>query len=209
MNNKTISALILTVLMAYSATCSQAGSIWAKRDKNMREIYADDVARQIGDVLTILVRENGTVENETKRALSKTTTRSNTFNGDLGIKTDNHNILPRIPAFNMSAESGKTLSGNSTFDDTRTVTDEITVVVEDVLPNGNLVVIGTRQREIAKDKQTIQVSGVVRPSDITFENTVNSEQVANFHLVLINKGVSETYNCVGWLGKILDAIWPF
>jgi flagellar L-ring protein precursor FlgH len=209
MNNKTALAIILMILMTYSAVCSQAGSIWAKRDKNMKEVYADDVARQIGDVLTILIRENGTVGNETKRELSKSTTRSNTFNGELGIKTDNHSILPRIPAFNMSAESGKTLSGNSTFDDTREITDEITVVVEDVLPNGNLVVIGMRQREVAGDKQTIQASGIVRPSDITFGNTVNSEQVANFHLVLINKGVSETYNRVGWLGRILDAIWPF
>ena len=209
MNNKKVTAIILMILMTYTATCSQAGSIWAKRDKNMKEVYADDVARQIGDVLTILIRENGSVGNETKRELSKTTTRSNTFNGDLGIQTDNHNLLPRIPAFNMSANSGKTLSGNSTFDDTREITDEITVVVEDVLPNGNLVVIGMRQREVAGDKQTIQASGIVRPSDITFENTVNSEQVANFHLVLINKGVSKTYNSVGWLAKILDAIWPF
>jgi flagellar L-ring protein precursor FlgH len=209
MKNKTFLTLILMIFMTYSAACSQAGSIWAKRDKNMKEIYADDVARHIGDVLTILIRENGKVENETTRELSKSTTRSNTFNGQLGIKTDNHNILPRVPAFNMTAESDKTLSGNSAFDDERNITDEITVVVEDVLPNGNLVVIGIRQREIAGDKQTIQVSGIVRPSDITFENTVNSEQVANFHMVLINKGVSETYNRIGWLGRILDAIWPF
>jgi flagellar basal body L-ring protein FlgH len=104
MNNKIAFTLILTVLMTYSAACSRADSIWAKRDKNMKYLYADDVARHIGDVLTILIRENGKVENETKRELSKSTTRSNTFDGQLGIKTDNHSILPRIPAFNIPAK---------------------------------------------------------------------------------------------------------
>ncbi|MCK5473495.1 MAG: flagellar basal body L-ring protein FlgH, partial [Planctomycetes bacterium] len=66
-----------------------------------------------------------------------------------------------------------------------------------------------RQRDIAGDVQTIQVSGIVRRSDITFNNTVSSEQVANFHLVISNEGVSETYNKVGWLGQIFDTVWPF
>ena len=95
------------------------------------------------------------------------------------------------------------------FDDTRNITDEITVVVEDVLPNGNLVVFGLREREVVGDSQMIEASGIIRPSDIKFDNTVNSEQVANFKFVLTNKGPSKTYNSVGWLGKIMDAFWPF
>ncbi|MCK5225559.1 MAG: flagellar basal body L-ring protein FlgH, partial [Planctomycetes bacterium] len=161
------------------------------------------------DVLTILITENGKIENTVTRDLSKNTTRSNAFDGQLGITTDNHNLLPRIPAFNMTANSDKTLSGSSEFGDERKITDEITVVVVDLLPNGNLVVMGKRQRDIAGDVQMIQASGIVRRSDIAFNNTVSSEQVANFHLVISNEGVSETYNKVGWLGQIFDTVWPF
>ncbi|MCK4913864.1 MAG: flagellar basal body L-ring protein FlgH [Planctomycetes bacterium] len=205
---KTLTLLVMLFVIVLTGYC-QAGSIWAKRNKNMKDLYADDVARQIGDVLTILITEDGKVENDVSRYLHKDTNRTNTFNGQLGITTDNHNLLPRIPAFNMTASSDKTLNGESTFDDQRKITDEITVVVVDLLPNGNLVVLGKRQRDIAGDVQTIQVSGIVRRSDITFNNTVSSEQVANFHLVISNEGVSETYNKVGWLGQIFDTVWPF
>ncbi|MCK5171988.1 MAG: flagellar basal body L-ring protein FlgH, partial [Planctomycetes bacterium] len=59
------------------------------------------------------------------------------------------------------------------------------------------------------DKQTIEVSGIVRPSDIEFDNTIKSEQVANFTLITINDGPSDDYNRPGWLGRIFDYLWPF
>ncbi len=85
----------------------------------------------------------------------------------------------------------------------------VTVVVVDVLPNRNLVVMGTRSRNIAGDIQTIEVSGIVRPSDIAFDNTIKSEQIADFRIVTKNSGISAPYTRPGWLGKIFDVIWPF
>ena len=57
--------------------------------------------------------------------------------------------------------------------------------------------------------QSVEVSGIIRPSDIAFDNTVKSEQVANFNMVARSDGVSDTYTKVGWLGNIFDAFWPF
>ena len=85
------------------------------------------------------------------------------FNGELGIVTPEHNILPRIPGMTMAATSDNQLSGQADYKDERKIEDRMTVVVEDVQPNGNLVIIGTRQRDIAHDKQTITISGIVRP----------------------------------------------
>lgn len=192
-----------------SSACCQAGSIWAKRDRNMRSLYSDDTARQVGDVLTIIINEASMVDNKIKRDLKKEVDRSTTWDGELGIKTPDHAIWPRMPGFTMSAESDNELKGKADYKDERQIEDRVTVVVEDVQPNGNLVVIGTRHRDISGDMQTIQVSGIVRPSDIWYDNTVKSEQVGNFRLVTVNRGVSETYTKPGWLGKIFDIIWPF
>jgi flagellar L-ring protein precursor FlgH len=193
------------VLMLLPATCLQAGSIWAKRDKNMKELYADDVARQIGDILTIKISESSKIDNKAKRDLKKETDRSTTFDGKLGID----HVLPSIPGFTMSAESSNELKSKADYKDERKFEDRVTVVVMDILPNHNLVVMGTRSRNIAGDIQTIDVSGIVRPSDITFDNTVKSEQVADFRIVTKNSGVSAPYTKPGWLGKIFDVIWPF
>jgi len=202
--------LVLMVLMLLPAPASnkqglQAGSIWAKRDKNMKELYADDVARQIGDILTISITENSKVDNKAKRDMKKETDRSNSFNGELNID----HILPSIPGFTMDAESSNEMKSKADYKDERKYVDQVSVVVMDILPNHNLVVMGTRSRNIAGDIQTIEVSGIVRPSDIAFDNTVKSEQVADFRIVTKNSGVSAPYTKPGWLGKIFDVIWPF
>ena len=202
MNNKRLLVLALTASVLLSTACAQAGSIWAKRDKNARAVYADDVARQIGDVLTITITENSKVDNKAKRDMKKETDRSTIFNGDLGDFTD-------LGEFGMSAESGNELKSKADYKDERKFVDNITVVVVDILPNRNLVVLGTRHRDISGDTQTIEVSGIVRPSDVTFDNKVKSEQVADFRIVSRNGGISAPYTKPGWLGSILNIVWPF
>jgi len=202
MDNKILLALVLAASIFLSTACSQAGSIWAKRDKNTRAVYADDVARQIGDVLTITITENSTVDNKAKRDLTKETDRSTIFNGDIGR-------FAQLGDFGMTAKSDNELKSKADYKDERKFADNITVVVVDILPNRNLVVLGTRNRDISGDIQTIEVSGIVRPSDISFDNTVKSEQVADFRIVSRNSGVSAPYTKPGWLGSILDIVWPF
>ena len=202
MNNKTLVLITLTTSVLFSTACSQAGSIWAKRNKNMKVVYADDVARQIGDVLTIKITENSTVDNKAKRDMKKATDRSTVFNGDVGGFAD-------LGEFGMSAESDNELKSKADYKDERKFADSITVVVIDIMPNRNLVVLGTRNRNISGDIQTIEVSGIVRPSDVAFDNSVKSERVADFRIVSKNDGVSAPYTKPGWLGSIFDIVWPF
>jgi flagellar L-ring protein precursor FlgH len=134
--------------------------------------------------------------------MKKETDRSTIFNGDVGKLAD-------LGEFGMSAQSGNELKSKADYKDERKFADSITVVVMDILPNRNLVVLGTRNRNISGDIQTIEVSGVVRPSDIAFDNSVKSEQIADFRIVSRNDGVSAPYTKPGWLGSIFDIIWPF
>jgi flagellar L-ring protein FlgH len=195
--------VILTALcLIIAANCARADSIWAKRDRNKPALYADDVARKIGDVLTILVTENSTVDNKAKRDLSKDTDKNIKFNGKLGNFAD-------LGEFGTDATSGNSLKSKADYKDERKFVDRMTVVVIDIMPNGNLVVMGKRQRNIGGDEQTIEISGIVRPSDVKFDNTVKSEQVADFSIVSNNAGVAAPYTKPGFLGGILDIIWPF
>jgi len=212
MNKKIIFILVFLVLVIF-ANSLQAGSIWAKRNKELKNFYADDKARYVGDVLTIKITEDSKAESKGKRNMQKTTSRTTSFNGKLGITHDYlEKVLPEdpiVPGFSMSGKSSNKLDGKADFTDDRSFIDSITVVIVDILPNHNLVVMGTRSRNIAGDIQTIEVSGIVRPSDISFDNTVQSERVANFRIVSKNTGISKSFGEPGWLGKIFDTIWPF
>ena len=194
---------IALILLVCWSQILVAGSIWAKRNKNMKDIYSDDVAHRIGDILTIEIIEKSTVDNKAKRDLEKSDTRNTTFNGEIGQFAD-------IGEFGISASSSNKLNGKADYKDERSFVDYVTVMVIDVLPtSGNLVVMGTRERTIAGDTQKIEISGVVRPSDISFDNSISSKQVANFSIVSKNSGIADSYSKPGWLGNILNNISPF
>jgi flagellar L-ring protein precursor FlgH len=203
--------IILSFILAFFVFCAvdrlQADSIWSKRDQNKKDLYADDKARHIGDVLTITISEESTIDNKATRTLSKETTRNQNFDGQVGIE----HIIPELPEINLGAGTtySNTLDGKADYKDEREFTDSISVIIIDIMPNGNLVISGTRDRNIADDIQTIEVSGIVRPSDIAFDNTIKSEQVANFSIITRNKGIGAQYTKPNWLGRIFDIIWPF
>jgi flagellar L-ring protein precursor FlgH len=190
------------LFLFFFAACLSAGSIWAKRNDNSADLYSDDTARTIGDIITIVISESSNTENEIERKLEKDTDRSSTFDGTVGDFTD-------LGEFGMSSESSISLDGKSEFDDERLFEDKITVVVVDIMPNGNLVVSGTRSRSISGDTQTIEITGIVRPSDIEYDNTIKSEQIADFRIINKSVGVSEPYTNPGWLTGILNLLWPF
>jgi len=205
MSRKTMQVWIPLVLVCLLGEGLYAGSIWAKRDQNARVSYTDEAARRIGDTLTIVIVEASKVDNKAKRDLQKETSRSSEFDGRLGIDR----IAERIPGFTMQAESSNELKSKADYKDERSFEDRVSVVVIDVLPNGNLVVTGTRDRSIAGDMQTIEISGIVRPIDISFDNSIRSERVANFRIVTKNAGISAPYTRPGWLGRIFDVLWPW
>lgn len=210
MSRKIVLITLLVLVHSFASWCN-AGSIWAKRRPNSKSIYSDDKATQIGDILTIVINEDSKIDNKVKRDLEKETSRDVTFDDNNQVIDAGdiiNGLLPVLPNFKMKASSKKSLTGKSNYKDERTFEDKITVVVEDIHPNGNLVVIGTRHRDVGGDIQIIQVSGIVRPRDISFNNTIRSEQVAQFKLVMVNKGVTQDYNNPGWLAKILDILWP-
>ncbi|MCD6175884.1 MAG: flagellar basal body L-ring protein FlgH [Planctomycetes bacterium] len=191
-------------LMGYGSE-ARADSIWSKRSPNARDQYADDKANQIGDILTIVISESHKTDTKTKRSLERDSEREISFDSkDISVGS-----FHPIPDVSVKTGANKKLDGKSDYKDERTIEDRISVIVQDIHPNGNLVVIGSRTRDVNGDKQVIQVSGIVRPSDISYGNSIRSEQVANFQLVTISDGVSADYNNPGWLGKILDFVWPF
>jgi len=203
-NTKIRTSVVIAVVFSvlFAVTFAQGGSIWAKRDRNSRNIYADDTARNIGDVLTIKIAEDSKIDNTAKRDLQKDVTKSTTFNGKIGNFAD-------LGDLGVSAQSSNQLNGKADYKDQRTFEDSITVTVVDIQPNGNLVVMGICNRNINGDTQTIELSGIVRPSDILFDNTVKSTQVADFRLVSKDGGIAAPYTKPGWLGGIFDIVWPF
>lgn len=202
-------AAVTVVLMA---SCLQAGSIWARANAHERNAYADDTAAAVGDVLTIEINERSRIQNGVERSMEKRSARSAKMTGTLDLKNLFGPLKGEVfefPELDASSSHRATFDGEADYDSDRSVVDQITVTVEDVLPNGNLLVLGRRTRQVEGDAQTIQVSGIVRASDIDFDNTVKSQRVAEFHIVYLSVGREENFTKPGWAARLMNALNPF
>lgn len=212
-------AWVVAVALGLAGTAgARAGSIWAKAEglngARAVQLYQDDTARNVGDILTIIIDEQSTVENQTDRKGEKDSKRSIATSGtvqtnDIGGWWGRRGTAVTLPTINATSDASSDFEGKHDYQSDRRIADQITVTVQDVLPNGCLIVLGTRQRTTDGDTQTIQVSGIVRPSDITFANTVQSGRVADFRMALAIKGHETGWTTPGWLGRILNwlSLW--
>jgi len=212
MIGKAIPGLVCAVILAALAAAAPAGSIWRKTHDGARAIHADDTARKVGDILTITISEHSVIENESERKMDKSSARSGSIESNMDLLKA-FNILTgklfSLEDLSLDVDAESSFQGGADFSSDRELTDKITVTVTDVLPNGNLVVIGSRRRMVQGDAQIVEVSGIVRPSDISFSNTVSSEQVADFKIVFKHAGQEKLFTNPGWLDRILNLVNPF
>ncbi len=207
----TTAAAILAGLLCQSL---QAGSIFRQSRKRSASLYRDDKASTVGDIVTIVIDEEHKVDNSSDRSLNKSDKRSVNVTGgeklDIlrGIDAATGKLL-NLPELDFSSDSSSDYKGGTSFGSERKIEDEITVIVEDVLPNGNMVVVGKQVRSIEGETQTTQISGIIRPSDITYSNKITSRRVANFYIETVHQGQENQFTQPGWLARILNFINPF
>ena len=202
-------ALLGVVGLWVLAGGARADSTWLRRDANFAYLFYDTRARRIGDVLTISVRENTEFEGMERRQLEKDTKTNSNWNLKGAFqqgKSLNHSFSSSL---NGQVDSTRQLNGTANNMIDRKFTDQMSVIVVDVQPNGNLVIEGYRRRIVSKEERTLHVRGVVRPQDIGPNNTVQSQFIANFQVSYEGKGQESAYQDNGWLGKIMNVLWPF
>ncbi|MFO1030470.1 MAG: flagellar basal body L-ring protein FlgH [Planctomycetota bacterium] len=172
-------------------------------------VINDPRARNVGDILTVVVQEQQSVKNEDKvERRNDTSLAARLESFTLSDKTFQSNTLPRIDIRKEQDFNGEAKQ-NSTSD----VRASIAVIVVDVQPNGNLVVAGTRSVTVNDETRTLRVSGIVRQLDITSGNTVGSAQVADARISISGEGANTRQVTRGPVGQLFDtliwAAWPF
>jgi flagellar L-ring protein precursor FlgH len=78
-----------------------------------------------------------------------------------------------------------------------------------MLPNGNLFVKGRREIRVNHETQYLTLSGIIRPEDIGPDNEISSVYVADARIGYAGTGPVADKQKPGWLGRIVDHVWPF
>ena len=204
--------LLMTIALSTVITAGSAQlqaqtryqSLWEKRDQRKAFLFRDLKARHIGDILTVAIEENTDVANTDSRAMNKTTATS--ANG--GFSYSGFGASGDATA-SITADSDREFEGDTNFSSDRQFLDRFSVTVVDVLPNGNLVVSGSREILVEGDHRRLVLSGIVRGEDIRSDNSVQSSSVSRLQIRYLGSGQETKFINQGWLGKRLNKFWPF
>jgi flagellar L-ring protein precursor FlgH len=199
-------ALALTLLAA--AAPAHAESLWERRDPSRAFLFFDANARHKGDQLTVIIEEITGVENSEEREMSKESSASKSMDVDSSA-TGDYGGPVGAAAFNFNSDSDRAFEGDASFTSQREVTTRMGATVKDVLPNGNLVIMGEKHIVVAGDERIMKISGVVRPYDITPGNTVSSRNIAQFRITYDGSGQEQSFVRQGIFGRVMNKLWPF
>lgn len=169
-------------------------------------LFDDLRARNVGDILTVRLVE----QTQASKTASTDTSRAT------AIDTGNPTILGRtitddgLNVLSTSIESDQSFAGSASSSQSNQLSGDITVTVMQVLDNGNLMVRGEKWLTLNQGEEFIQISGIVRPADITLDNSVPSLRLADARITYSGKGQVANSNRPGWLNRFFTSIvWPF
>lgn len=183
-------------------------SLW---NSGPNSLFGDRRARTIGDILTILIDINDEAE------LNNTTTRNRTGSDSVtvpnlyGLERLADTILPGANALNpaVTAETAAATTGTGQVAREEEISLRIAATVVDVLPNGHLVITGSQEVRVNFELRDLQIAGIIRPEDITRQNTVTLDKVANARVAYGGRGIINDLQQPRIGRQMVDMLSPF
>ncbi|GAB3308236.1 flagellar basal body L-ring protein FlgH [Luteimonas notoginsengisoli] len=169
-------------------------------DRGLR-LFQDSKAREVGDLLTIVLVENTRAKTNAKTAVTK----------DTGLGMAAPSIFGQSVTYNgkplLQAEIEGTREFNGAGDSAQSnqLNGNITVRVVEQLGNGNLRVAGQKQVRLNQGDELVQVQGIVRIADISPDNRISSDRVGEAQIVYGGRGTLARSNAMGWLGRFFNS----
>lgn len=197
------------------AQTTTEGSLW----KNKASLFEDKKARRVNDLVTILINESTSAQKKASTTASRNSSTNYGVDTFFGMNTDfNIQNLPLINGFykagnvfspSVKGSATSDFKGNGDTERAGSITGTITAKVVEVLPNGNLVIESRKEIIVNNEKEILVLRGIIRPDDISQNNTILSQYVADAQIYLVGEGTLGDKQSQGWLVRLLDKIWPF
>lgn len=195
------------------------GSIWPG-EMAASSLFTDKKAMYVNDIVTIVIDESSRGGNSADTKTSKDTKTFAGISSFLGVEkyiarrnkdlTDGDIFSGGTePSIYIEGSSKNSLAGKGATSRDGTLKARITARVIEVLDNRNLVIEGRRQLMVNAEDQYIVITGIIRPEDITSDNMISSQYIADARIVYTGNGVINDKMRPGWLTRMIDRTWPF
>ncbi len=174
------------------------------------DLFSDSKAKRIGDILTVSLQEttvskktsNVSVAKDSDVTVPEAAGAAGTLLGK-GMSLGGYSL-----GTNLGAQ--REFTGEADADQSNNLRGTIAVTVVDIWPNGALVIRGEKWLTLNRGEEFIRLSGVVRPEDVSANNIVQSNRIANAMISYAGKGALADSQEMGWLSRFFNsAYWPF
>lgn len=172
------------------------------------DLFRDARAMKVGDVVTvkISIRDKASLDNTSERSRDA----KRDFNLDLSYKMNTPVMKGGGDGTIASGVDGKTTTkGEGAITRSESIELLVAAVVTGILPNGNLVISGSQEVRVNFEVRVLSVAGVVRPRDISTENQVSYEKIAEARISYGGRGRITEVQQPAWGQQALDWLLPF
>lgn len=166
-----LSLLIVSILTIGAG----ATSLW---DDAFSRPYADHRASQVGDIVTVIIRESASGSQSSSQDASSGKSLEltlQTFLSQLAMIFGTN--VPDIGNLTSGVETSSASAGNT--GQRGELVGRITAVITDISPNGVMTLEGSKSIEVNGEVQTLTVTGKARIRDVSVSNTVESIHLAD------------------------------
>lgn len=167
-------------------------------------LYSDVKARRVGDLISVQLRENTNASKSANTSTNKDT--GATLNPITGLGGKALNIGGQSVQLGLTSNSN--FAGDAATAQSNSLSGNISVTVIDVLPNQNLVIRGEKWLTLNSGDEYIRLTGIIRPADISPDNEIESNKIANARIQYSGTGsfadaqkqslVSQFFNSKWW-----------
>ena len=182
-----------------------AGSLW-QAENGRAYMFEDLRASRVGDIVIVQIVE----QHKGSKSASTDVDRKSTYDGSLGGSFFGLNNLASffIDGVELNASTKNEFEGSGSTSREDTLTGTIAARVVEVLPNGDMRIMGRREVTVNSEKQTMTLSGIVRRIDLDTSNTVLSSSIAEAIIEYSGLGVVDDVQRPGWAMRMFDWIVP-
>ena len=186
-----------------------AGSLFGRGDN---PLFADRKAMNVNDIVTVVISERANQSSSGKHDTSKNSAISlggGIFSAGSAPLSTLATQLNKAGDIGFSAGNKNEFTGAGSSVRAEAFTTTISARIIKVLENGNYFIEGSRELLINGEKQIMQLSGVIRPYDISNANEIDSRYIADAKILYKTEGDVDRATRKPWGTKLMEAIWPF
>jgi flagellar L-ring protein precursor FlgH len=194
-----------TYVPTTTAAPAYTGSLYSAAAS--RPLFDDRRAVRVGDVITVLLDDRFRSSKQTGSTITKTNS------AEIQQPTVLGSVLQQV-ATTAGLVTGLTSSsdfeGSAEGDQSNSISGTLSVTVTEVLPNGLMQVRGEKWLTLNQGDEFVRVSGLVRPEDVSPDNTVSSRRIANARIAYSGTGAFADSSSMGWLSRFfLSPVFPW